>query len=93
MNRIEIHHKVINHFGIRNQLEKAIEEIKELIVEIDKDYKSITAMTSEIADVKNMSEQLDIITIILQDLNNINEKEVEETQNEKMNRTLNLITK
>jgi len=91
MDRIEIHQKVINHFGITLQLKKVVEEIDELMIELDKENKSIAAITSELADVCNMTEQLPIIVNKIQELYRIDTKELVEEQNFKMWRTEKII--
>lgn len=52
-----IHKKALEHFGIENQENKAIEEMAELIQAISKQ----TNIAEEIADVQIMLDQLKII--------------------------------
>jgi hypothetical protein len=61
---LEIYKQVINHFGVIHQIQKAIEELEELKVEL----RLILAgegmedsVKEEMADVYNMLEQLKII--------------------------------
>lgn len=59
--------KIIMHFGITEQTRQAIEELNELAVAINKVHRHglaadrIAAVTSEIADVMIMLEQMKII--------------------------------
>ena len=56
--------KIIEFYGVKHQKEKAIEELKELICEIEADAEgdySEKQMVTEIADVLNMCDQLMII--------------------------------
>lgn len=76
--------KVINHYGKESQLKKAIEELKELSIEIEKAIKGeadIEAIMSEMADVINMLEQLKLMYQISAD-------KLQVEINRKMKRTL-----
>lgn len=83
MDEKEFYEKIIFHFGDKNQITVAIEELSELQKELckylrgDMDYYNIA---EEIADVEIMLEQLKIIFL--------NESDVEETKKEKINRTI-----
>ena len=93
MNRHEIHKQVIEHFGVVDQLKKTVEEIEELLAEICSSSVDTTNIILELADVKNMSEQLP--TLIDEIIKNFgfNRDEVESKQDFKMNRTKFFIEK
>lgn len=94
MNRKELHKKVITHYGGKAQLNKALEELEELRDELKifkkngfnlaSILKSKENIISELADVKNMLEQIEIMI-------GIKKSEVELKQDEKMERTLQRI--
>ena len=85
MTRHDIHKKIIEHYGIGLQLEKASEELRELDKEVwiyaDKENNRQAVLT-EIADVLNCIEQLKLML-------DISDAEIEQEQNRKMQRTLN----
>ena len=56
------HEKILTHYGFPNQLDKLVEELNELITEvinIEHTPESYDLIRSEIADVKNLIEQLE----------------------------------
>lgn len=74
--------QLINHFGKRNQVIVAIEELSELQKELCKylrDDSDLSHLTEEMADVEIMLEQLKIIFE--------NSKAIERVKNYKINRT------
>ena len=96
MNRKQIHKQVINFFGEKAQLDKALEELEELKDELKvfkqngfniiSILKSKESIISELADVKNMIEQIEMML-------GIKSKELQEMQDLKMIRTLERIKK
>lgn len=93
MTRQQIHKQVIEHFGVVAQLKKTVEEIQELLDEICSSHVIREDVLSELADVRNMTEQLpDIIYKIAIDFG-LNESEIEEKQDYKMLRTKKIIEK
>jgi len=84
-----IYKRVIEHYGKRNQLEKAVEELGELIDEVGKigtRLYSSDNLLMELADVQNMINQLKLIF-------NFSDAEVEKVMLEKMKRTIERIDK
>lgn len=84
-----IYHKVIEHYGEQAQLEKTLEELNELQLEVRRALEGRCdrdALVSEMADVCNMIAQLGWIYCITQ-------KEVKLKMDEKMNRTIERIYK
>lgn len=80
----EIHIKTIEKYGRLDNINKAIQELNELIEELrDKKNgeKNSHKIQEEIADVRNMCDKLEIIF-------NLNPKETKEIQLNKMVRTL-----
>lgn len=77
-----IYKKAIETFGIRNQINKAIEECSELVKELCKsmqDNDNLQQIIEEIADVSIMLEQLQLIY-------KINKSELEEYKDIKIKR-------
>ena len=83
MTREDIHNQVIEKYGVDAQINKATEELGELVDELKAIYiaQSHKAVVSEMADVLNCIEQLKIIL-------HISDEELIQEQNFKMNRTL-----
>jgi NTP pyrophosphatase (non-canonical NTP hydrolase) len=84
-----IYKRVIEHYGKRNQLEKSVEELGELIDEVGKVGTRLYSrdnLLMELADVQNMINQLKIIF-------NFTDEEVEKVMLEKMQRTIERIDK
>jgi len=67
----EVYEKALNHFGYEAQLNKAIEELAECIVELSKCHYqlvttgkfNLTDLCSEIADVEIMIEQIKMMSV------------------------------
>lgn len=86
---MSVYDKVINHYGKTAQLEKTMEELKELRLEIRREldgHGNREAILNEMADVCNMLAQLNIIF-------SISQAELDEVKDFKMERTLNRIRK
>ena len=83
MNRIDIHKRVIEHYGNIKQIDKAKEELIELRDELITFFAWGTKeeVKSEMADVLNCIEQLKIML-------DISDAEIEQEQDRKMQRTL-----
>lgn len=61
MNLKEKQQAIFNHYGLPNQVEKAIEELTELIEELktfNAGEGNLKELTGEIADVENMLDQI-----------------------------------
>ncbi len=81
----DLHKKAIWKFGADHQLLKAIEEMKELIVELEdylRGYGEITFIAEELADVQNMICQIQLIF-------DISNEEKEDLMLSKMRRCFN----
>lgn len=77
--------KVANHFGLKAQIGKTVEELVELtheVVKANKGEENLPCIIEEIADVENMLDQLKILYGI--------EDEVREIRWQKMVRTCNV---
>lgn len=61
MSNREMHKKAIEHYGNDAQIEKTIEELDELKIELFRDKKDVKRIMEELADVYNMIEQIMII--------------------------------
>ncbi len=96
--RNEMHLKVIEKFGTLHQIDKAIEEMNELIVELEcvkvnMHYglaKNEESLKSELADVLNMCEQLKFIVV---DERFFTIAELEQEQDSKMFKIVSAIDK
>lgn len=88
--QIDILYKIVAHYTKEQQVGQAIEEMGELIVELNKNINrgrnNIEEITSEIADVKIMLAQLQLIYKI--DDNSI-KKEIEKKLNRQKERMSN----
>jgi NTP pyrophosphatase (non-canonical NTP hydrolase) len=81
----DIHIKTIQNYGITDNINKAIQELNELIEEL-RDYKNnvgrnVNNIKEEIADVRNMLDKMILIC-------KIDPSEVKSIQKDKMKRTL-----
>ena len=88
MTRIDIHKKVINHFGWVNQVTKLISEMEELTKELWEYMNSesnIDKVIDEFADALNMIEQFELIAKQRELFTHL---DVDKRQNEKMKRTM-----
>jgi NTP pyrophosphatase (non-canonical NTP hydrolase) len=86
---MNVYHEVIKHYGEQAQLEKTLEELKELRLEVRRALEGRCdrdALISKIADVHNMLRQLSIIY-------HINGYDILFKMDEKMNRTMLRIEK
>ena len=88
MTRIDIHKKVINHFGWIGQVTKLISEMEELKIELWEYLNSesnVDKVIDEFADVINMIEQFELIAKQRELFTHL---DIDKKQNEKMNRTI-----
>ena len=85
MTLMQMYQRAIKHWGKKKQLNKAIEELKELRDEIkqavDNKYAHKENITNEITDVVNMIRQLQIIF-------KITNKDIDTAMRMKMQRTM-----
>lgn len=78
--------KIINHFGLINQQRKLQEEVFELqeAITIDKFKVNLKHVKEEIADVKNILEEIQLYY-------NFTDEDIEKIRKQKVNRTIKRI--